>query len=236
MQNVLREQIEVEYHGGRTFHETWGTAAVDYYEQGSAPFILGPGTRSVYFAPLDRTFTFEVTAVQDLWYDPDGTLSQYDPAQGGARSLGMARGYGVEFADAPWTPILNQVGSHPLARAVHALAMQFWVVAVPVPRGETQVIAHSPPFTLIAGMEVAAPSAGRPAPIVPPDPTWACFSSGGIHLPRLGSDVASLRGLASAGRLAPARGPGRRRPVLTGTSAIDRAEQWLRANHLAPSP
>lgn len=236
VQNVLREQIDIEYHSGLSFHERWDDAVVDYYDVASAPFILGPATQTIYFAPLDREFTFEVTAVRDLWYDPDGSLTPADDTHGGVRSLGTARGYEIEFADHPWTPILNQRGSTTLARAVHALAMQFWVVAKPVRTGEPVVIAHSPPFTLIAAMEVAAPPPGRPAPIIPPTPGWVGRSRSGIHIPRVGSDVASLRGPSSGDALAAARGPGRRRPVLTGTSAIDRAEQWLRANHLAPRP
>lgn len=237
VQNVLRELMVVDFQS-RRFEEEWEEAAVDYYDIRYAPFIIGPQQRRVHFGPLNRTFTFDVTAVQSLWYGPGGGLAPHRDGQGppgrGPAPRSGRRGYSVEFIDAPYTPLRQSYGGRPLTRALHVLALQFWVLAIQ-PRTATEVVlAHSPPFTLVSGFEVRAPGGGR-LPIVPPDPTWVSYSRRGIAVPSRDVTMDQLRQASqrgSSGALVPRRGGGGRSPVLRGETAIARAERWLRSHHL----
>lgn len=233
VQNVLYEWIRLEYDNWEPIEQTWSTPVVDYADREAMPFVTGARSQ-VLNVVGDEGITIPVpvrrTGVQLLWYSEGGLLPYTIPIPPNPYDTtfpGSNRSYELEYEDAPFTALRARLGRDDvLLFAGHVMAVQFWVMAL-TPTRERFVLAHSPAFTLMARVNVLRPPPGLAAGMPRLD-SFEAFSVDGLHrhlIPRPRN---------AGGFIAPIRGPGGRRPVITGVSANARARDWLHQERVAP--
>jgi hypothetical protein len=240
VQNVLYERIEIEYLDQEPFTVTWARPALDIGSEAYRPFYNEPDVLEVSIpysvAGFDRLLISReaVVPVHSLFYGPNGLGQLLDPWDPAGYAPMQNQSVRLRMIDQPFLMLRNWKGTE-LVRVLQVLALRFWIVAMPS-GGRGVVLGLSPPFTLVAWMRLVP----RVLQTIQPNPEHAWYSHQGVH-----RRVMTTLQQVQRYRAAQARGGGQRLapqpassplPLLTGLSANDRAERWLRDNSLLPLP
>jgi len=214
VQNVVSEIVKLEYDDGSVFQTTFPTPVLDSSAKFYKPFVYDLPDQSGPAAPGKRPLV-------DVTYTSKGYDELFDPFD---PPVITNRPNFVDMVDRPSISaklILASGGW--IQKATHIVSFQVWLVAT-TPAG-TLLIANVPPFSLVATCELIVPSGiARQIFSSPIASTFNSYTEAGI---------ARTVNINSNGRTVTAtEGGGGVTPVLTGTTANDRGEAWLRTNQL----
>lgn len=232
VQNVLYERILVEYREQEPYEVTWSRSALDIGSEAYRPFYNEPYVVTVTLPSAAPGITQPIVsresiiAVHEVRYGPRGFGMLLDPWDPDGYSPLPNQVLRLRMEDRPFLILRNWYGSE-LVRAEQVLVMRFWIIAIG-PSTRPVVIGHSPPFTLVAWMQLAP----RQFLTLQPSPTWGSYDLPGATT-RIIRDPARIAALQQRDVLRPIPGPGPV-PLLTGTSANARTGAWIEAQGLLP--
>ena len=222
VQNVLFEMYNFEYDDGSTFKVEFKDAAVDSGAAIYPPFYGDPAyIPACKIDPIlkcDRYIPIMVP-VSDVWITKTGYTDFPDPWTNATDN----RPTSLDMIDEPFFGARLRLKNGALiSRAESITAFQTWLVAQ---RGQqTEVLATVPPFSLVFWLQTQ-PSPGLLSIGTPPH-SFAFYGENGIS-----RKVKASGGVAN---ITPRAGNGGRTPVLTGETANDRANKWIKSVGLVP--
>lgn len=226
VQNVLFERISLEYFNGSLFERDFNDAVLDSNANiFNRPFVYDwpppskpPGGNRPY---ASITYT---SAGYDELVDPFGGPITNRPSS-------------FEFLDTPNITAKFRVNGSMIKQIEHLLSVQVWLVAFtpaswlvpPQPGGTMFVIASVPPFTTSSQFTITAQPNPFQLQLAPLNALPAAFDFD-QHF-----EVGIVKSFAKRPSSRPplaVSGNGGRAPIVTGITANDRGNAWLRANGL----
>jgi len=226
IQNVLFERLSFTYDNGKTFEENFNLSILDGGAETYSPFYHDPVlTPACKYDPTLSCHTMirEMTPVTDIWYSSSGYGELLDPNDASGIHADNKPEV-LNMIDAPWFRArLRLPSGATITRAERILAFQTWLVAAS--GGEVKhVLASTEPFSLVFWL-TASPKPGALSIDVPPH-SFAFYGEAGIaRTVKKGGTVPTVKILA---------GKGARDPLMKGTLANDRDNQWMQTKGLNP--
>ncbi|MFZ0317499.1 MAG: hypothetical protein WAL56_00100 [Candidatus Sulfotelmatobacter sp.] len=227
VQNVLFEMYNFEYDDGSVFKVEFPHAVIDTGASIYLPFYNDPVR--IPACVFDHTlscgkFLPIMIPATDIWQTSLGYGELLDPWS----ATGVAidnQPSSLNMIDEPFFGARLRLKNGALiSRAESISAFQTWLVAQHGPRVE--VLATVPPFSLVFWL-TTRPSTGMLSIDTPPHDFGFYGESGISRHVRVSGHTATVL---------PRLGSGGRKPVLTGQTANDRANNWIQSQGLVPDP
>jgi hypothetical protein len=224
VQNALYEMYNFEYDDGSKFKIEFSSAVVDSGSDVYQPFyndpVIIPACQIDPILKCDHYIPVMIPFV-DVSYSSLGYSEFPDPWTGAMDNKPTS----VNMVDEPFFGARLRLKNGALIKRAESIsAFQTWLVAQ---HGQqTDVLATVPAFSLVFWLETQA--SPNLLGIGTPAHTFAFYGEAGIS-----RHVKASGGAATVQMQA---GNGRRAPVMTGPTANDRANGWLKTQGLVPDP
>lgn len=235
--NVMYESIVIEYAGVAPKRQVWRRAALDTATDAAGrPFVHDP-ISLVQVIPI--IIAGQTRLVQDrvnitpgvrLFYGPAGFGDFLDPWSAEGYSARSNQSIHLSYIDQPRIALPQRFGGGRLERVEQIVVFRFWIVALRASAGAPEILGHSPEFTLQAWFE---PQPSGLLSIEPP-PRWLSGGLVGRHTRPFRDQREIDRAQRAQGSVQPHPGPGGVAPVLSGTTANERLDEWFRSESLLP--
>lgn len=225
VQNALFQRYSFEYEGGLRFTKEFPGAAVDSGSTKSFPFYNDPVAVSA--CKLDPVLNCKkmipiMTPVATVTITPQGYSDKPVPTSG---SISKNSPDSLNIIDEPYfgARLFLKNGAL-ILEAETIIAFQAWLVAQR--DGHTHVLSTILPFSLAFWLKTT-PAKGSSGIYVPPY-KFSFYGQNGVHHKVRYDDSGPQASVGSA------LGDGGRKPVMTGQTAGDRANDWVVSKELVP--